>query len=628
VAAGAVQLESVSLDGDDVYWIERRPAEEGRSVVVKRTAAGEILDVTPAGTNVRSRVHEYGGGAYLVDRGTLYYSNFDDQRLYRLPPDGSPTPMTPAGEWYYADGAMDPRRPRLVCVREDHTAGDREPVNTLVVIDLEASPSAGEVIAEGYDFYSTPRFSPEGSVLSWLSWRHPQMPWDGTELWIASASPDGRFQAARCVAGGASESIVQPGWSPDGVLHFVSDRNGWWNLYRVDDGRIEPVLEMEADFAGPQWTFGMSTWAFATELLLVVSYVHNGRWQLATIDRTSGTFSPVPVPFEPFRYIAATHGHAIFVGQSPTAPEAIVRVDLAKGITEVIREAAAMVLDPRYVSEPMSVEFPTDGDVTARAFYYPPWNPDFIAPIDEHPPLIVVSHGGPTSAASPALNLKVQYWTTRGFAVVDVDYGGSAGYGRAYRQRLNGRWGEVDVADCVNAARYLVAEDKADPRRLIIRGASAGGFTTLAALVFRPEIFKVGASYYGVSDLEALARDTHKFESRYTDTLIGPYPVRRDLYRARSPIHAVDRLSCPLIFFHGLEDKVIPLSQALTMAAAVRAKGLPVALLTFEGEQHGFRKEATIVRCLEAELYFYGAVLGFTPADPVPSFSITDPIEG
>jgi dipeptidyl aminopeptidase/acylaminoacyl peptidase len=622
VAAGGVQLSRVILDGDDLYWIERRPEEGGRSVVVTRGPQGRIADVTPAEADVRTRVHEYGGAAYTVSGGTVYYSQFTDQRVYRLAPGGVPEPLTPPGQWCYADYTIDPLRPRLVCVREDHTSTDREAVTTLVSLALDDPGARVTVIASGHDFYSTPRFSADGARLAWLAWRHPQMPWDGTELWVADVSRDGRLEYARRVAGGDEESIYQPGWSPDGTLYFVSDRTGWWNLYRMRAGRTEAVHPMAAEFGRPQWQFGTSTWAFADESRLVSTYVQDGRWRLASIDVTSGALVPIDVDVEPGDNIVATRTHAVFVGGSALAPDAVVRVSLATGATETIRVASTLTIAPEYFSIPEALQFPTEDGLAAHAFYYAPSNRDFTPPAGERPPLIVVSHGGPTAMHRATLNLEIQYWTSRGFAVVGVNYGGSTGYGRAYRERLNRQWGVVDVADCVNAAAHLAAQGRADADRLIIRGNSAGGYTTLAALTFRAGVFKAGASYYGISDVEAMARDTHKFESRYLDRLLGPYRAERDVYRARSPIHFANRLSCPLILFQGLEDRVVPPSQSRMMADAVRSKGLPVALLTFEGEQHGFRKADTIVRCLEAELFFYGVVFRFTPADAISAVPI------
>jgi dipeptidyl aminopeptidase/acylaminoacyl peptidase len=622
VASGALRLGNVLVENEDIYWIEGRPQENGRGVVVRRTPDGRVVDVTPQGFNVRSRVHEYGGAAYTVSGGTIYCSEFADQRLYRLVPDRNPEPMTPPGDWFYADHCVDPVRRRLVCVREDHTVRGAEAVTTIVSVALDGPPSAGRVMVSGHDFYATPRFSPDGSRVSWLAWRHPQMPWDGTELWVATVAGDGQLEESTCVAGSATESVFQPGWSPDGVLYFVSDRTGWWNLYRVRGGRIEAVCEMAADFGRPLWQLGTSTWAFADASHLVAACASNGRWRLVVIDVSSGSVTQVPTELEPADTIAATREYVVLVGGSARVPDAVARVDWATGAVEVVRSASNIRPDPAHLSEPLAIEFSTGGGLTAHAFYYAPVGPNSGVQPGERPPLIVISHGGPTAATHARLNMEVQYWTSRGFAVVDVNYGGSSGYGRAYRQRLNGQWGVVDVADCVNAAKHLVANEKADANRVVIRGRSAGGYTTLAALTFAPEAFKAGGSYYGVGDLELLARDTHKFESRYLDTLIGPYPAMQDVYRARSPIHFVDKLSCPIIFFQGLEDQVVPPNQSELMADAVRRKGLPVALLVFEGEQHGFRKAETIIRCLETELFFYGSVFGFTPAGSRPAFAI------
>ena len=643
VAEQGVRLGFVALDGDDVYWLEGRPHEGGRNALVRRSADGTIADVTPRDHNVRTRVHEYGGGAFIVSNSVVYYSNFADQRIYRLNAArtlqvrDAPEPITPEGSWFFADAAIDLRRRRLICVREDHSKAPHEAITTLVSIPLEGQPSAGVIIASGYNFYSTPRLSPDGSKLAWLSWRHPQMPWDGTELWVADITAAGTLENPVLVAGSAHESIYQPGWSPDGTLYFASDRTGWWELYRTGNAKfkmqnanedaysIEAVLREpipEAEFGRPQWLFGWATWACADAGRLVVTYARRGRWTLATVDAATGALTNVATGLEPLEWLAATSTDAVVVAASPTSPAAVVRTNLSTGATTTLRSSSTLSLDPGYISIPDAIEFPTDGGLTAHAFYYPPRNKDFAALPSDLPPLIVISHGGPTTQTKAMLDLQVQYWTSRGFAVADVNYGGSSGYGREYRERLNARWGIVDVDDNINAARYLVEQGKADPARLIIRGGSAGGYTTLAALTFHPEVFKAGASYYGVSDVEALATDTHKFESRYLDTLIGPYPAAKEVYRARSPIHFTDRLSCALILFQGLEDKVVPPDQSEKMANAVRAKGLPVAYLAFEGEQHGFRKAETIIRCFESELYFYGAVFGFPPAGPIEPVKI------
>jgi dipeptidyl aminopeptidase/acylaminoacyl peptidase len=591
-------------------------------------ADGRRSEVTPAGFNVRTRVHEYGGGAFVLGTRQVYFSNFTDQRIYGVgiaahgPPD-VPQAITPAGDWFYGDAAFDAGRERLICIREDHGGGRREPETTLVTIPLDGTESAGEVIASGFDFYSTPRLSADGSRLAWLAWRHPQMPWDGTELWVADLTPSGRLQHSRRVAGGPAESIYQPGWSPDGTLYFVSDRDGWWKLYRsrqLDPSDVTPVIAdppAQAEFGRPAWVLGSATWAFAGPRRLAVAYTQHGRWLLGIVDVVSGVLSSLIEDLEPHDWLAATPTHVVAVAGTARTADAVVRIELATRRVDILQSSSTLTLDDDRISMPLAIEFPSAGGRTAHAFVYMPRNGSDQAPPGERPPLIVIGHGGPTNATKSTLNPSVQYWTSRGFAVADVNYGGSSGYGREYRQRLNTQWGIVDVEDSINAARHLVKSGQADPDRLIIRGGSAGGYTTLAALTFHPGEFKAGASYYGISDVEVLAHDTHKFESRYLDTLIGPYPEEGARYRERSPIHFVDRLSCALILFQGLEDKVVPPNQSEMMANAVRRKGLPVAYLAFEGEQHGFRKAATIVRCLEAELFFYGAVFGFQPADRI-----------
>ena len=626
VAAQGIRLSEVAIDGDDVYWIEGRPQEGGRNALVRHRADGRVEDVTPPGFNVRTRVHEYGGGAYVVSSGIVYASNFADQRIYRIDVNGShepAIPITPPGQWFYADATLDRARRRLIAVREDHSDPNREPVTTLVSIPLDGEASSGQVIASGFDFYSTPRLSPDGRQLAWLAWRHPQMPWDGTELCLADVDQAGTLLHQRRIAGGPGESIYQPGWAPDGKLYFVSDTDGWWKLYRSDAALpVTNIVPDGAEFGRPQWIFGTSSWIPVSDQQLVVSYTRLGRWHLARLDLETNVLSALADDLEPRQWLASTHSHAVLVAGSTTTPDAVVRVELATGLVETLKSSFSVELPAASFSVPESVKFESSDGQLTHAFYYPPSSAEYTAVEGERPPLVLIGHGGPTTATTAALDLKVQFWTSRGFAVADVNYGGSSGFGRAYRRRLDGNWGILDAHDMVAAARFFVAAGKADPDRLMIRGGSAGGYTTLAALAFHPGVFKAGASYYGICDIEVLARDTHKFESRYLDTLVGPYPAARDVYYARSPIHFVDRLACALILFQGLEDKVVPPNQSEMMAAAVRAKGLPVAYLAFEGEQHGFRKETTIVRSLEAELYFYGAVFGFTPADEITPIEI------
>jgi dipeptidyl aminopeptidase/acylaminoacyl peptidase len=590
VTAGALRLDQIQLDGDDVYWLEGRASEGGRNVIVRRTTDGVIADVTPPGFNVRSRVHEYGGAAYTVHSGTAFFSNFDDQRLYQQERGKAPVAITEPGP-FYADFRMDAFRSRLIGVRE------HEGENAIVSIP-------GDSLVEGADFYSDPIVSPDGKFLAWLEWRHPNMPWDGTELWVAMFKADGSIGAREHVAGGREESIFQPEWAPDGRLYFVSDRTGWWNLYRWSGRDIEAVHPMAAEFGKPQWTFSMLTYAFVGRTQIAATYTVGGRWKLALINVETTQFEPVDLPVEPIESIRAGDASDIFfIGGSSTQPAAVMT---ASG--RILRSSSTDVLPREWISVPEAVTYEA-GDRDVHAFYYPPTNPDVEAPPGDLPPLLVVTHGGPTGATLDVLDPKVQFWTTRGFAVLDVNYSGSTGYGRPYRDRLKGQWGIVDVEDAVAGAQAMVVLEKADPNRLIIRGGSAGGYTTLAALTFH-DTFKAGASYYGISDLEVLQQDTHKFESRYNDTLIGPYPEAKDVYMARSPIHFTDRLSCPIILFQGLEDKVVPPNQSEMMADAVRKKGLKVKYVTFEGEQHGFRKAENIIRSLEEELAFYKDVFG------------------
>ncbi len=620
IASGTIRLEQVALDGEDTYWIEMRPAEGGRCVVVRRSPGGHAIDITPSPFNARSRVHEYGGGSFAVHDGTVYFCNFTDQRIYCQYPGGLPQPITPEGKMRYADLVVDRNRDRLICVCEDHTAAGRDPVNTLMCIDLHGSKKS-HLLVSGNDFYSSPRLNPDGSRLAWLTWSHPDMPWDGTELWVGELNAEGSLYRIERVAGGSSESIFQPEWSPDGILHFVSDRTDWWNLYRWHKGHIEPITEMEAEFGAPQWFFGMSNYTFASSDNIICTFNEKGIWQMANLDIAAQKLVPIKIPYTDISYLRAKPGLVVFVAGSPTEQHSVVQLDMHSMWIEVFRRSADIVIDAGYLSIPRAIEFPTEHGLTAHAFFYPPQNRDYFAPPDELPPLLVLCHGGPTSIASSKLDLTIQYWTSRGVAVLNVNYGGSTGYGRAYRQRLNGQWGVVDVDDCVNGASYMAGLGEADRERLIIRGASAGGYTTLCALTFR-RIFKAGACYYGVSDLESMRKQTHKFESRYLDRLIGPYPERRDLYRKRSPINFVDCLSSPVIFFQGLEDKVVPPDQTEKMFRALLRKGLPVSYMPFEGEQHGFRRSENIKRAFDAELYFYSKVFSFRPADPVEPVTI------
>jgi len=611
-----VLLAEPWLDGDDVYWLEGRPAEGGRRALVRAAADGSVSDLTAAPISVRSRVHEYGGGAYAVAGGVVAYSDFADGRVFRLDPgDTAPVPITPAGPWRYADLRFDAVRRRYLAVREDHGRGG-EAVNEIVDVPLDGDRDP-RVLVTGPDFVASPRLSPDGSQLAWLEWDHPDMPWDATRLRVAAVAPDGSLGEPVLAAGGPDESIVQPEWAPDGTLHLVSDRSGWWNLYRLVDGpRLEPLAPMEAEFADPSWIFGRSAYGFLPDGSIVAVARRTGRDRLIHI--APGDFvGEVESAFTELEGLQVGPGGIVALAGAPGSATVVVRLDpetLAPA--GVLRRSSSLTLDDDAISFPEPIEFPTTGGRTAHALYYPPRNAAFEGPPDERPPLRVFLHGGPTSNAVTGLNLVIQFWTSRGIAVADVDYGGSTGYGREVRRQLDGAWGVVDVDDTVAAADALVERGDVDPARMAVSGGSAGGFTTLAALAFRDR-FSAGISAFGVADLESLARDTHKFESRYLDRLVGPYPEAAERYRERSPISAFDRIAVPVLVLQGLEDRVVVPAQAEEIVAALAANGIPYAYLAFEGEGHGFRGAPAIRRSLEAELSFLAQVFGFEPADTI-----------
>jgi dipeptidyl aminopeptidase/acylaminoacyl peptidase len=620
IVAETIRVGDPLIDGDDIYWLEMRPAEGGRYCIVRRTPDGRTEDAIPREFNARTRVHEYGGGAYAVHDGTVFFSNFADQRLYRCRPGEPPVAITPANACRYADGVVDIARNRLICVCEDHGRSDREAANSICAVDLDGRHPPRTLIS-GSDFYAAPRLSPDGSRLAWICWNHPNMPWDATAAWVAEIRADAALVNAHQIAGGADESVLDPQWSPNGALLLVSDRTNWWNLYRSRGLMLESVRQMEVEMAAPSWVFRRECYAFTRADRVLLAFTEHGEWKLAHVELPTGELSPIDVPWTDVESVRANDRFAVFCAGSPAEPSSIVRLDLATGETDVLRRSSNVQIDPGYLSRPEAIAFPTTGGRTAHAFYYPPTHRDFTGPPDERPPLVVTIHGGPTSATGTTLNLTKQFWTSRGVGVVDVNYGGSTGYGRDYRERLKGNWGIVDVDDCCAAAAYLVERGDADPDRLAIRGGSAGGYTTLAAHAFR-DVFRAGASYFGVSDAEALATDTHKFESRYLDGLIAPYPDGRAVYVERSPIHHLDGFDQPLILFQGLEDRIVPPDQAERMFDALRAKGVPVAYLAFEGEQHGFRIAANIKRTLEAEAHFYSRVFEFALADDVQPVEI------
>jgi dipeptidyl aminopeptidase/acylaminoacyl peptidase len=601
VARTGVRLSEPALGEDgSAWWLERRPLEGGRTTLVR-----DGRDVTPPELNVRTQVHEYGGGAWLLHGETAFFSNWDDQRLYRLDPAAAPVPITPEGPHRYADGRATPDGTAIVCVRETH--GDGEPVNE--VVSVPAGGGEPDVLASGRDFYSSPRPSPDGASLCWLCWDHPNMPWDGSELWV-----DGER-----VAGGPEESIWQPDWSPAGELHWVSDRSGWWNLLREG----EELTRERAELGCPQWLFGGATYAFLDSGTIACVRTDRAEERLHLLR--DGRLEDAGLPYTAFGFpcLRARGEQLIFVAASPEREAAVVSWSLAEG-EAVLRRASDEPLEGDWISLPRAIEFDSAGGRRAHAFYYPPANPEAEGPDGERPPLIVQGHGGPTAHAAPELQEDILFWTSRGIGVVDVNYGGSTGFGRDYRNLLRGAWGIVDVEDCIAAARHLADEGEVDGERLAIHGGSAGGYTTLCALVFH-DAFAAGTSYYGVADAATLAHDTHKFESRYLDRLIGPWPESDELYRERSPIHFADRLRVPVLLLQGLEDRVVPPAQAEQMVAALKRNGVPHAYIAFEGEQHGFRRAETIIRSLEAELSFYGQVFGFEPADDIEEIELVRP---
>jgi len=649
VVAGAVGLGDVRVGQEELWWSELRPEDAGRIMIVRHETGGRPIDVLPDGFSARTRVHEYGGGAWWLHSGSLFFSNWGDQRLYRLDPAAEPdtyqlpVALTPepaeAHGDRFADGVVTADGRWVICVRERHLGG--EVTNEIVALPaFAATASEPMVLVGGPDFVAAPRTSPDGRLLGWLQWNHPDMPWDGTELWLGSLQDDGdqcRVTSARRVAGSRDESITQPEWHHDGSLWFVSDRSDWWNLYRIDGAElgpestelppaVEPVAPLRGEIGTPAWVFAQSRYAILADGRIVIAYAADGVDHLAVVDPAAADGERIVDLETGFTALSSlqVYGYGVaFVAGSATAEPVIAVADLppAGGASvAVVRPPRDLGLDQGWFSVPEALVVRADDGGVAHAIYYPPTSPTSVGPARTAPPLLVMSHGGPTAAARPHLSLAVQFWTSRGFAVVDVNYRGSTGYGRAYRKALDGQWGVADVDDCVAAATHLVAAGSVHSDHLAIRGGSAGGFTTLCALTFRDR-FRAGASLYGVADLEALARDTHKFESRYLDSLVGPYPERRDLYQQRSPIHHVEHLDCPLIVLQGLEDEIVPPAQSEMIVDAVRAKGLAVAYVTFEGEQHGFRQAPNIKRALEAERYFYAQVFGIAPSDPmdVPS---------
>ena len=620
ISQSAKTLGQICLDGSDIYWTESIPSDGGRIAIMKCDENHDYSLITPSPFNVRSTVHEYGGGSYTVSDETIYFSNYTDQQIYKHTQGSQPYRLTNTPTSRYSDYTVDRFRNCLISVTEEHLEDSPEPINTISMVDVNTG--IVRPIVYGSDFYSNPRLNPSGTLLAWLSWNHPNMPWDGNQLWVATINTDGTLGQKQMLSLGESDSIYQPEWSQDGSLFFVSDRTGWWNIHKWDGSTTINLTPIQAEFGKPQWVFGSATYGIMSENLIIASRTINGRWGITTLNPNAGTLSELDSKFpEMGRGDLKVNAFSLVMEASaPTTPMSLIKYDFESRSWNTIASSNTANIPTEYISQPVQIEYKSKTGYISYANYYSPTNPDFQGPPNTSPPLLVKSHGGPTQAAQVGLDYNIQYWTSRGFAVVDVNYSGSTGYGTEYRNRLKGEWGVLDVQDCIGAALYLSGQGLVDKNKLCISGGSAGGYTTLSALTFH-NVFAAGASHYGVSDLIGLAEETHKFESRYLDQLVGPYPSAHDLYVRRSPRYHINQLNCPIILFQGTEDRIVPQSQSDLMYQAVLSRKIPVSYLLFEGEQHGFRKPETIQRVLEAELYFYSRIFNFTtdkPLEPVP----------
>ncbi len=601
ITANSVTLDEIKCHASGTYWIERRPSEKGRCVIVKHTSK-QSVDLLPAPYSARTRVHEYGGGVYCLSDNGVFFVNDDDQNIYFLNELTSPRAITQTSDIQYADLYYDAFRKSLLCICQHDSGSETEPVNTLISIDVSNGKTS--TLCSGYDFYSNPRLSPCDGKLSWLCWNHPDMPWDSTELWTANINQDNTLSNKKLIAGANSISIFQPEWSPDGILTFVSDVSGWWNLYQYRDNDSRPLTNEQKEFGLPQWVFSQSSYAFVNSHKILCAPIDNGIADLSILNIETNTLTSLGTPWNSFSSIQSFSGNHWFIASSASSFPEIIYTNNSTDETQHIRSAIASNTNDSFYSYGKTIKFPTRNNDDAFAIYYAPLNNNYSATLDEYPPLIVLTHGGPTAMSDATLDMRKQFWTSRGFAILDVNYSGSTGFGRAYRERLNNHWGIRDAEDCCDAALHLCKLGLADLDRLIIKGGSAGGYTVLCALTFH-DVFSAGASYYGIGDLELLLQDTHKFESRYLDRLVGPFPESSKLYHQRSPLQHVDKLHCPVIFFQGTEDKVVPKQQTEKMFIALKDRGIPVAYVAFEGEQHGFRKAETIEKAMESELYFY-----------------------
>lgn len=615
IAGGTTSTINMRIDGTTTYWCEMRPSNKGRYTIVKRDESGKIQDVTPLDFNARTFVHEYGGGAFSVDKGIVYTSSAADAKIYYILPDKEPVALTDGqisvdyqGKkcWQgtrFAD--MQISSYGIVAVGEIHEPG-KSVENFLALID--SSTGKYRKLASGYDFYSSPAISHDEKSVAWICWNHPEMPWTNTELWVASIGPKGDLFNEHCVSGKEKESIFQPQWSPDNVLYFVTDRDkGWWNLHRYHDGIIENVCPIKAEVGEPLWVFDRSTYAFLGDKI-IFTYNEDGRWHLGALDPITKKWQKLERESSSIQQVRSGKNCVQFLESYSTKREVLIQINNDAVFSATVLLQKDPIVSKEYLSVPQHIAFPSEKR-TAYGFYYPPHNPDYIAPKGEKPPLVVMIHGGPTAQAGGSYSLAKQYWSSQGFAVLDVNYGGSTGYGRDYRNLLNGNWGIVDVEDCVNGAMYLANQDLVDPNKLVIRGGSAGGYTTLAALAFKTA-FKAGADYYGVADITALANDTHKFEQRYMDGLVGKYPEEKAVWEARSPINSIEKITSPLIIFQGEDDPIVPKNQSIMIYEALKERNIPVEIHLYPGEEHGFRQAPHIIHSLKREAEFYREVFG------------------
>ncbi|WP_420884228.1 prolyl oligopeptidase family serine peptidase [Shewanella chilikensis] len=613
-ASAIGELQSV---GDAIYFSESSPAKGGKVGIKRLEKDGSITSVVAPAFGIGSRVHEYGGGDFLGIGQSLFVTKGQDQLFYRIAPNQEALALTPNGT-RHGECISYPKGSRIICVREDHRQPG-EPKASLVTINLNFS-GEGDIFVDGHDFISSPAINADNTQLAWITWEHPNMPWDNTQLWLGDLNRKGQLTNIRQIAPERKGALMQPLFSPNGVLYFIADYDNWWNLYRLDaKGDIEQVTQLKAEIGGPAWKLGQHAYAFENENTLIASFNKEGDAGLLRLDLQTGVIEVLAADFADIKQVVQGADGVYFVGSRPTPERGIYKVS-GRG-TELVYAPKICGLDPRYISRAVNVEFTTKGGDKAHGYFYPPVNGDYQPLPDTRPPLLMMLHGGPTASANRAYDSAIQYWTSRGFAVFELNYRGSTGFGRQYRQSLYGNWGKADVEDAVWAAGFLVDQGWVNAEKLAIRGGSAGGLSVLSALAFHDK-FKAGVSYFGISDIEVLGKETHKFESRYLDQLIGPYPEMKAVYRERSPLYHLQGFNEPLLLLQGLEDKVVPPSQSQHIYKALKDKGVPTAFIGIEGEGHGFRQPHNKILALESELVFYGMVFDFTPAGTLPALKL------